>query len=87
MDQNYTSNENAPRNFWISFNDEYPSISRKCLNILLLFSMLYLCEARFSTMVDIKTSKRERLENLKVEMHVDLSFIRPNLDRQAHVSH
>jgi hypothetical protein len=34
--------------FWIMIKEEYPSVSRKALNIILQFSTSYMCEQAFS---------------------------------------
>jgi hypothetical protein len=34
--------------FWISMKEEYPAIHRKATNILLQFSISYMCEQAFS---------------------------------------
>lgn len=79
-------------NFWIFVQEEYPALSKKAINILLLFSTSYLCELGFSTLTNIKSTKRERLSNLEDEMRVTLSHIRPNIEdicttHQAQISH
>lgn len=78
--------------FWISIKEEYVSISKKALNILLQFSTSYLCELGFSTLTSIKCKKRGSLLDIDEEMRVCLSSIRPNIKEiakthQAHVSH
>lgn len=78
--------------FWISVQDEYPSLSKKAIAILLQFATSYLCELGFSTLTNIKTKKRERLLDLEEEMRVAISFIRPNIGEickthQAQISH
>lgn len=79
-------------NFWISIKEEYASISKKALAILLQFSTSYLCELGFSTLTTIKCKKRGTLQCIDEEMRVCLSNIRPNIEQiakthQAHVSH
>ncbi|XP_068247922.1 protein FAM200A-like [Palaemon carinicauda] len=78
--------------FWISVQEEYPTLSKKALSLLLQFSTSYLCELGFSTLNNIKTKKRERLRSTEEEMRVCLSHIRPNIEEvakkhQAQVSH
>ena len=78
--------------FCISIEQEYPLISEIAISILLQFSTSYLCELGFSTLNNIKTKKRERLQCVEEEMRVCLSEIRPNVDNvarkhQANVSH
>ncbi|XP_068207531.1 protein FAM200A-like [Palaemon carinicauda] len=78
--------------FWISVQEEYITLSKKVLSLLLQFSTSYLCELGFSTLNNIKTKKRERLRSTEEEMRVCLSHIRPNIEEvakkhQAQVSH
>ncbi|XP_068201795.1 protein FAM200A-like [Palaemon carinicauda] len=78
--------------FWISVQEEYPTLSKKALSLLLQFSTSYLCELGFSTLNNINTKKRERLRSTEEEMRVCLSHIRPNIEEvakkhQAQVSH
>jgi len=44
--------------FWIAVKEEYPSLAKKALTILMQFSTSYLCELGFSTLHNIK-SKNE----------------------------
>ena len=78
--------------FWIAVKEEYPSLAKKALTILMQFSTSYLCELAFSTLHNIKSKKRERLCCIEEEIRVCLSEIRPNIEtvakkHQAHVSH
>ena len=78
--------------FWISIKEEYPSISRKALTVLLQFSTSYLCEQGFSVLTNIKCKNRSNLKCIDEEMRVCLSHIRPNIHKiakshQSHVSH
>ena len=43
--------------FWVSIENEYPTIAIKAIKILLLFSTTYLCELGFSSLTNIKRSK------------------------------
>lgn len=45
--------------FWISIRNEYPSVSKIALSILIQFSTSYLCEYGFSALNNIKSKKRE----------------------------
>ena len=47
--------------FWIAVKEEYPSLVKKALTILMQFSTSYLCELAFSTLRNIKSKQRERL--------------------------
>ena len=78
--------------FWIAVKEEYPSLPKKALTILMQFSTSYLCELAFSILHNIKSKKPERLCCIEEEMRVCLSKIRPNIETvakkyQAHVSH
>lgn len=84
--------ESSLESFWILIQKEYPNIGARALQVLVQFSTSYLCEVGFSTLVNIKTKKRERLKSVENEMRVCLSKIRPNIKElcklhQAHVSH
>lgn len=48
--------------FWISVEDEYPSLSCKAINLLMSFSTTYSCEKAFSSMSSIKSKQRNRLD-------------------------
>ena len=78
--------------FWIAVKEEYPSLAKKPLTILMQFATSYLCELGFSTLHKIKSKKRERLCCSEEEMRVCLSEKRTNSEtvakkHQAHVSH
>ena len=78
--------------FWIAVKEEYPSLAKKALTILMQFSTSYLCELGFSTLRNMKTKKQERLCCIEEEMRVCLSEIRPDIEmvarkHQAQVSH
>ncbi len=78
--------------FWISIREEYPSVAKKALSILMQFSTSYLCELGFSSLTNIKLKKRERLQCVEDDMRVCLSQIRPCIKNvaakhQAQISH
>ena len=62
--------------FWISVNDEYPALTKKALQVLVPFTMLYLCEAGFSAMAVIKTRYRSQID-IERETRVAVSKILP----------
>ena len=62
--------ETSIEQFWISIKEEYPSISRKALTVLLQFSTSYLCEQRFSVLTNIKCKNRSNLKCIDEEMRV-----------------
>jgi hypothetical protein len=45
----------------VSVKEEYPTIHRKAINILLQFSTSYMCEQALSCLTSIKTKDRNRL--------------------------
>ena len=78
--------------FWIAVKEEYPSLAKKALTIMMQFLTSYLCELAFSTLHNMKSKKRERLCYIEEKMRVCLSEIRPNIEtvakkHQAHVPH
>ncbi|CAI5692330.1 protein ZBED8-like [Oreochromis niloticus] len=77
--------------FWCRQMDKYPIIAKKALYVSIPFVTTYLCEQSFSTMLDIKTKKRNRLfcEN---DMRVALAKVKPFISelvsqRQQQKSH
>ncbi|XP_060876341.1 SCAN domain-containing protein 3-like [Metopolophium dirhodum] len=48
--------------FWCAVYNEYPELSINAIKKLLLFPTTYLCEKGFSTMANIKTKHRNRLD-------------------------
>lgn len=47
--------------FWISVKEDYPSVRKKALSILLQFSTSYLCEQRFSLITNIKVKSKSSI--------------------------
>uniref|UniRef100_A0A8D8UL86 Zinc finger BED domain-containing protein 5 n=1 Tax=Cacopsylla melanoneura TaxID=428564 RepID=A0A8D8UL86_9HEMI len=47
--------------FWCSVRETYPNLANMALKILVPFVSTYLCEAGFSTLVNIKTKSRNKL--------------------------
>ena len=77
--------------FWCHQIVAFPLLAKKALAILIPFVTTYLCENSFSTMVDIKTKKRNTLccEN---DTRVALFKIKPRISRivsemQQHKKH
>lgn len=71
--------------------EEYPELAREALKLLVPFATSYLCELTFSSMVNIKTKKRNRLQ-LENDLIVNVSKIQPRFDnllknKQAQPSH
>lgn len=77
--------------FWMKRKEEYPELAREALKLLVPFATSYLCELAFSSMVNIKTKKRNRLQ-LENDLIVCISKMEPRFDKlvmnkQAHPSH
>ena len=71
---------------------KYPLLTREALKLLLPFGSSYFCEQGFSTLTEIKSKKRERLQIVDEEMRVGLSTTEPRLSlicsrKEVHVSH
>ncbi|XP_039459195.1 protein ZBED8-like [Oreochromis aureus] len=66
--------------FWCRQTDKYPIIAKEALDSFIPFVTTYLCEQSFSTMLDIKTKKRNRLfcEN---DMRVALAKVKPFISK------
>jgi hypothetical protein len=77
--------------FWITFKNEYPTISSKAIRIIIPLATSYLCEAGFSALAAIKSKYRSKI-NVEQEMRVAVSSLIPRFekmcgDHQAHPSH
>ncbi|XP_026822766.1 protein FAM200A-like [Rhopalosiphum maidis] len=73
-----SKNKNVPLNeFWVYVEKIHDKIGKKAQKILLQFSTSYLREQGFSTLVNIKSNKRMKMEFIEEEMRVCLSTIRP----------
>ncbi|UYV73226.1 hypothetical protein LAZ67_10002227 [Cordylochernes scorpioides] len=59
--------------FWLCLNSKFPKLSNAAIESLLPFGSSYLCEQGFSTLTEMKSKKRERLQMLDEEMRVCLS--------------
>ena len=62
--------------FWCSMVEGYPVLAKRALQSILPFVTTYLCEAGFSTLLNIKTKSRNRLE-AEDDMRVALSKTSP----------
>jgi len=63
--------------FWAHLcTGNYAELATKAISILLIFPSTYLCEKAFSTMANLKTSKRNRLET-EDDLRIALSQIEP----------
>ena len=77
--------------FWMKRREEYPELARKTLKLLVPFATSYLCELTFSSMVNLKTNKRNWLQ-LENDLIVNVSKIQPRFEtlvknKQAQPSH
>lgn len=88
--QNFS--ELSLNDFWSSLTQEYPSIARRAVHVLLPFATMHLCETGFSYYAATKTKYRKRLDAAP-HMRIRLSNITPNIKRicdkktQKHCSH
>jgi hypothetical protein len=78
--------------FWISVKEEYPAIHRKAVNILLQFSVSYICEQAVSFLTSMKSKDRNHLISVEDEICVCLSQVLPRIGylcskKQARISH
>ena len=48
--------------FWIAMKDSYPKTTEKAPHILIPFVSTYLCESGFSSLLQIKSKQRNRLD-------------------------
>ena len=48
--------------FWLRMASSYPETSKTALKKLLPFSSTWLCKSAFSTLLNVKTKQRNRLE-------------------------
>ena len=77
--------------FWSKMSEIYPVVSDVVLNSLLMFPSTYLCEQGFSTLLNMKTKYRSRL-NMEHDLRVCLSNVAPRIEKlvcnkQAQPSH
>ncbi|XP_076065128.1 protein FAM200A-like [Oratosquilla oratoria] len=62
--------------FWCTMYQSYSKVSMVALRVLAPFTSTYLCEAGFSTLVNIKTKNRNRLD-VGDDMRLALTNFRP----------
>ncbi|UYV65393.1 hypothetical protein LAZ67_3004220 [Cordylochernes scorpioides] len=67
------STEKELSEFWLCLNSKFPKLSNAAIESLLPFGSSYLCEQGFSTLTEMKSKKRERLQMIDEEMRVCLS--------------
>ncbi|UYV83979.1 hypothetical protein LAZ67_X000772 [Cordylochernes scorpioides] len=56
--------------FWLCLNSKFPKLSNAAIESLLPFGSSYLCEQGFSTLTEMKSKKRERLQMIDEEMRL-----------------
>lgn len=85
--------ETSLEKFWsnLNSNSDYKKLSEKAVSSLLIFPTTYLCEKGFSTMANLKTKSRNRLQ-VDDNLRVALCKLQPRWDdlcdqTQAQVSH
>lgn len=86
-----TFNRKQLTKFWLSVAGNYPCLFDEVMEVLLPFTTSYLCEAGFSTMVNIKTKYRNKLDvsnslRLKVT-EIDAKTVLIKNRKQIHPSH
>jgi len=65
--------------FWCAQLNTFPQLAKKALEILVPFATTYLCETEFSTLVNIKTKQRNRLDP-RDDMRVSISKREPRFN-------
>ena len=64
--------------FWIQVSSSYPQISKNCLMKLLPFTTMWLCESAFSSLLNIKSKPRNRLD-VAADIRCALSSTAPRI--------
>ena len=77
--------------FWCSMEDSYPTLTKSILKNMLPFPTTYLCESGFSTLLQIKTSSRNKLK-VEDDLRCALANTEPEIqelvkEKQLHPSH
>lgn len=65
--------------FWCSRLEEFPILTNRAMKVMIPFVTTYVCEAGFSTMLNIKNKNRNRLDIMH-DMRVALSITKPRFD-------
>ena len=71
-------NEKSMTKFWPLVCDSYPKVTKKAIQGILPFVSTYLCESGFSTLLQIKTEQRNRLD-VENDMRCALSNTFPRI--------
>jgi hypothetical protein len=69
-------------NFWTSLpvEREYCELYKGALKIIIQFASTYLCKKRFSSLTEIKTNYRNRLD-VCADLRLKLTSIHPNVEQ------
>jgi zinc finger BED domain-containing protein 5/7/8/9 len=83
--------EKSLTEFWCSMRRSYPNVALLSFKLLVPFASTYLCESGFSTLLQIKTKSRNRLD-VQDDMRLALSNTQPRISKlvkqiQAQPSH
>jgi zinc finger BED domain-containing protein 5/7/8/9 len=83
--------EKSLTEFWPLMINSYPKVTEKALRALIPFVSTYLCESGFSTLLQIKSKQRNRLD-VENDMRCALSKISPRImdlvrKKQSQISH
>lgn len=62
--------------FWNSVKEEHPTIHKKAINILLQFSISYMCEQAFSCLTSVESKDINRLLPVENEIRLSSSIVR-----------
>lgn len=68
--------------FWLSVETKFPHLSKKALQVLILFTSSYLCECGFSAFTSIKNKYWPSLQ-VEDDIRLFLSTVRP--PQQVHI--
>ena len=84
-------NEKSITEFWPLMCDSYPKVTKKAIQGILPFVSIYLCKSGFSTLLQIKTKQRNRLD-VKNDVRCALSNTFPRIHelskkKRSQVSH
>jgi len=79
LPENFKSYKNIGK-FWISVQNEYPSLAEEALKVLIPFSTTYLCKYDYSILTVVKNKTRNRLE-ISAALRINLkNSIKPRFD-------
>lgn len=66
--------------FWIKTKNEYPSLYKKAMKMLVPFATTYLCETGFSSITVIKNKFRNRLSVIS-PLRFSLTNLKPTIEK------